>query len=100
MSVPRIVKFGPSCETSDGRFQVVELSDGKYALLVGAIRVVLRGVLPIEPPKGVTLDYYNDLSKVRSAWEASEDAFESSGDHESVANMEAAWPEGSLIQVE
>jgi hypothetical protein len=100
MSAQRVVKFGPSCMTSDGLFQVVKLSDGKYALLIGNIRVVLGGVLPMEPPKGVSIDYYDDQSEVRRAWEDNEDGFESSGDHQSVANLEGAWPESSLMQIE
>jgi hypothetical protein len=100
MSTPRIVRFGPSCRTEDGLFQVVKLSDSTYALVVGDIRVVLSAVLPIEPPSGVTINRFNDVSGVRRAWEDSEDGFASSGDHKSAASMEAAWPESSLLSIE
>jgi hypothetical protein len=91
MNVTRIVKFGPSCETRDGRYQVVELSDSEYFLAIGAIRLVLRHPLPIEPGENVTIHRYNDLSELQRAWEDCEDSFESSGDHESATNMRAAW---------
>jgi hypothetical protein len=91
MNVTRIVKFGPSCETSDGRYQVVELSDSEYFLAIGAIRLVLRHPLPIEPGENVIIHRYGDLSELHRAWEDCEDSFESSGDHESATNMRAAW---------
>jgi hypothetical protein len=91
MNVTRIVKFGPSCETSEGRFQVVELSDAEYFLAIGAIRLVLRHPLPIEPGDNVTINRYNNLSELQRAWEDCEDSFESSGDHASATNMRAAW---------
>jgi hypothetical protein len=50
--------------------------------------------------KRATITYFNDLSGIRKAWEDSEDGFESNGDHESVANLEAAWPESRMMQAE
>src|SRR5262249_2287324 len=93
MKVPRIVKFGPSCETSEGRYQVVELSDSEYFLAIGAIRLVLRHPLPIEPGEHVTIHRYSNLSELQHAWEDCEGAFESSGDHESARSMHVAWAE-------
>jgi hypothetical protein len=91
MSISRIIKFGPSCETSEGRYQVVAVSDTDYFLAIGAIRLVLRHPLPIEPAGNVTIHRYNDVSELQRAWEDCEDSFESSGDHESAANMREAW---------
>jgi hypothetical protein len=48
MSVARIVSFGPSCDTSEGRYQVVELSDKKYALAIGHIRLIRGLPLPVQ----------------------------------------------------
>ena len=81
----------PSCETSEGRYQVVAVSDTDYFLAIGAIRLVLRHPLPIEPAGNVTIHRYNDVSELQRAWEDCEDSFESSGDHESAANMREAW---------
>ena len=55
MSVARIANFGPSCDTSEGRFQVGELSDKKYDLMIGDIRLIRRLPLPIHICSGVTI---------------------------------------------
>ena len=68
MSITRIIKFGPSCETSEGRYQVVAVSDTDYFLAIGAIRLVLRHPLPIEPAGNVTIHRYNDVAELQRAW--------------------------------
>jgi Lon protease-like protein len=93
MSVGIIARTGPSCETSEGRFQAAELQDGKYILAVGNIKVRVRSVLPTDPIRDATIHYYADYWELQRGWEACEDSFEDSGDVESANKMRAAWPD-------
>src|SRR5262245_9934035 len=93
MSVGIIARTGPSCETSEGRFQAAELVGGQYILAIGDVRVRVRGALPIDPGGKATIQYYSDFWELKRSWEACEDSFESLGDHESANKMRAAWPE-------
>ena len=90
MSVARIVNVGPSCKTRERLYQVAELTGSKYALVIGEIPLERRGVLPIDPGKGGTIRYYDDLSKVQRAWADCEDSFGASGDQDSAENMSVA----------
>ena len=90
MSVPRILRTGPSCVTNDGQFQAAELEDGRFVLVIGNIRVQIRGWLPIEPGDNRSVVYYADFSELQEAWDAYEVDYENSGDHESANRMRAA----------
>jgi hypothetical protein len=59
MRVARIANFGPSCDASEGRYQVVEMSDKKYALVIGDIRLIRRLPLPIHVGSGVTIHEFD-----------------------------------------
>jgi hypothetical protein len=93
MNIARIARTGPSCETSEGRFQAAELEDGKFILAIGNIPVRVQGVLPIEPGDKGRIHYYADFWELKRRWEACEDSFENSGDVESASKMRAAWPD-------
>jgi hypothetical protein len=90
MSVARIVSFGPSCDTSEGRYQVVELSDKKYALAIGHIRLIRGLPLPVHFVGDVTIHEFKSLAELQRAWDGCEASFESSGDYQS-ANELCAW---------
>jgi hypothetical protein len=91
MSVARTANFGPSCDTSEGRYQVVELSDKKYALVIGEIRLIRRLPLPIHIGSGVTIHEFDSLAELQRAWDGCEVAFESNGDYEAANKLCAAW---------
>jgi hypothetical protein len=93
MSAAIIARTGPSCRTSQGRFQAAELVDGKYILAIGNIPVRVRGVVPIDPGHEGTIQYYGDFWELKRRWEACENSFENDGDLESANNMRAAWPD-------
>ncbi len=91
MSVPRILRTGPSCDTPEGRFQVAELENGSYAFVIGNIRVAIRGTLPIDAGDKGRIYYYVDFPELQRAWEDCADSFEGSGDHELADKMRFAW---------
>ena len=91
MSVPRILRTGPSCVTNDGRFQAAELEDGRFVLVTGDIRVQIRGWLPLDPGDNRSVVHYADFSELQEAWDACEVDYENSGDQESANRMRAAW---------
>ena len=86
-TVTRII---PSCETSEGRYQVAELEDGRFALVIGDIRLKVRGALRIDPVDKGSIHYYDELPALQEAWEACERTFADSGDEESANELEAA----------
>jgi hypothetical protein len=91
MGVARIASFGPTCDTSEGRYQVVELTDKKCALVIGDIRLIRRLPLPIHIGSGVTIHEFASLPELQRVWEGFEHSFETGGDFESANNMCAAW---------
>ncbi len=90
MSIARIVKICPMCKTSEGRYQVAELEYDSFALVIGGVRLKVRGVLPIDPAGKGKIHIYADLSTLQEDWEACERTFADSGDEESASEMEAA----------
>lgn len=90
MRVAKITNIGPSCRVRGRLYQVAELSDGTYALVIGDIPLECRGVLPTDPGNSGTIHYYDDLFEVQKAWEGCEDAFAASGDQAAADTVGAA----------
>jgi hypothetical protein len=91
MSVPSIEKVIASCNTSEGRYQVAEVSEGKYILVIGGEPLQRRDWVPIEPAEGVRIHHCEDRASAQEAWKDCEDSFEASGDLESAKNLREAW---------
>jgi len=91
MSAARVVKFCHSCCIGDCRYQIVELSDGKYALVIGPIRLVLRLPLPIDYDDDVRIAICVDLSELWDAWDKCSADLENSGDHALAEQMREEW---------
>jgi hypothetical protein len=91
VSVPRIEEVGPSFKADDEHFHVFILDDGRCAFVIGDVSSIRGDSIPIEPKRGVKIEFCKGLSSAKDEWEKCADDLEQSGVAALADRMREAW---------